>query len=117
MESKKGILLIFIVSLIFTLSACTDANQENQNSAGGKGQDQEVIFMGIIEEIHDQTALVSVEEGEILASGNQVGNVDLSLASHITFQIGDKVRVGYDGIVRETHPLSINTTSIELIKD
>lgn len=117
MNNKKSILLMFILLLIFILSACTNDSQENQNSAGGKGQDQEAIFIGRIEKIHNQTALVSVEEGEILASGSQVGDVDLSLASHITFQIGDKVKVGYDGIIRETHPLSINTTSIELMKD
>lgn len=86
----------------------------NENEDTSIGTVAEATFIGTIEEINGDNALVSIEEGEILNSGNKV-DVNLSVASDTTFEIGDKVRVGYDGHIREIFPLGINTTFVELI--
>lgn len=70
-------------------------------------------FVGTIESIEKDSAIVKIEEGEILKSGNRAG-VDLSVAEDTTFQVGDKIKVGY-GYVGESYPLYIETKSVKLI--
>lgn len=70
-------------------------------------------FVGIIETIEKDNAIVKIEEGEILKSGDKA-SVDLSVAKDTTFQVGDKIKVGY-GYVGESHPLYIETKSVKLI--
>ena len=108
----KKILLLTLVGLLSLLVGCGTPDNGN---ADGDDQKEEVTFTGSIEEIHEQSALVSIEKGDILKSGNEV-YIDLSVAGHITFEVGDKVRVGYDGIINESHPLGINTLFVELIE-
>ncbi|HLS52498.1 MAG TPA: hypothetical protein VK031_00865, partial [Tissierellaceae bacterium] len=116
MKNKKRILLIAIAFLILALTACTNGKEENKSSVGETDKSQQEInnedkvdstddyenkpnfFIGTIEEINGEVALVSIEKGEILKSGSKVG-VDLSVANDKTFQIGNKVKVGYDGII------------------
>lgn len=82
---------------------------------GCNSKDDVVSFTGTIKEINNQQAIVFIEEGEILHSGNQV-SVDLSVSKQ-TFQVGDHIRVTYDGEVRESFPLGINTVSVEVINE
>lgn len=70
-------------------------------------------FMGTIESIENDNAMVKIEEGEILKSGDKA-SVDLSVAKNTTFQVGDKIKVRY-GYVGERYPLYIETKSIKLI--
>ena len=70
-------------------------------------------FVGTIETIENDNALVKIEEGEILKSGDKA-SVDLSVARDTTFQVGDKIKVGY-GYVGERYPLYIETKSVKLI--
>lgn len=127
---------LFAISLLVFLFACSDLQDQELNDAyasqptsdgnettssqpidddnGKAGLVEEATFIGTIEEINGDTALVAIEEGAILNSGSIV-DIDLSVASDTTFEIGDKVRVGYDGIIRETYPLGINTIFVELL--
>src|SRR5690625_3060107 len=70
-------------------------------------------FIGTIESIENDNAIVKIEEGKILKSGDKA-SVDLSVAKDTTFQIGDKIKVRY-GKVRERYPLYIETKSVKLI--
>ncbi|MDQ0060468.1 hypothetical protein [Paenibacillus harenae] len=72
-------------------------------------------FIGTIEEMNGDSAPVYVDEGDILSSGKSV-YVDLSVNSEATFEVGDKIKVGYDGTVRETSPLGIDTLSVLLVE-
>lgn len=99
----KTLVILFTVILMSLLIAC--------HSSG----ESEETFTGIIKKINEQSAVVSIEDGDILNSGTEV-NVDLSVAEDITFQIGDKIRVGYHGDVRETHPLGIDTSFVERVE-
>lgn len=102
---KKGLLITLSLLLMF-VSACT-TKKETESS--------EYKFIGTISKIEDNIAIVSIEEGEILNSGNTV-KVDLSVNKEDVFFIGDKVEVEYDGMIRESNPLSINTISIKHVK-
>lgn len=77
----------------------------------------EATFTGTIEKINGHMALVTVKEGKILKSYHEV-DVDLSVAEDTNFKVGDQVNVGYvESEVRETAPLGINTTFVELMKE
>src|SRR5699024_2555831 len=132
MKDKKSVLLIVIALLILALVACTNGSQESQGSAGNTKQNQQfknnqdtvdstdrnedqATFTGTIEEINGNMALLSIDKGEILKSGSIV-DVNLSVESVTTFQIVDRVIVGHDRDIRETFPLGINTTFVELVK-
>ncbi|ALX47669.1 DUF3221 domain-containing protein [Lentibacillus amyloliquefaciens] len=107
---KKIKFTVFAIVLIGLLSACSSSNGDKT-----EGNETKETFTGTIEKITDQNvAIVTIEEGKILKSGREV-SVNLSVANDTTFQIGDKIRVGYDGKVRESYPLGINTTFVELI--
>jgi len=70
-------------------------------------------FIGSIESIEKENAIVKIEEGEILKSGDRA-SVDLSVAKNTTFQVGDTIKVRY-GNVGERSPLYIETKSVILI--
>lgn len=101
----KKITILFIALL---LAACQSGDDNTNNN------EVEATFTGTISEINQQNALVDIETGEILNSGNKV-YVDLSMSEE-NFKVGDKVEVGYDGLIRESHPLGINVIYIELIQ-
>lgn len=120
--------MIVLVSLLFACSSTNDkstVDKDNEASSlelsreidGNKSKEafEEITFIGTIDELNGDQALVSIEEGEILRSGSKV-DVNLSVASETSFKIGDKVKVGFDGDIRETFPLGINTTFVELVK-
>ncbi|MGA3676125.1 hypothetical protein [Lysinibacillus agricola] len=76
----------------------------------------EATFIGVIEEmINDREAFVYVTKTE----GSPVyGIIHINLAKNPdeTFQVGDKVKVGYDGTVQDTAPLTITTLTVELVE-
>lgn len=73
-------------------------------------------FIGEIEEmINNREAFVYVTKTE----GNPVyGIIYVNLAKNPdeTFQVGDKVKVGYNGKVQGAVPLTITTLSVELVE-
>lgn len=107
MQKKIGRIVILLLAVL-SLAACRSSDNETKNN------EAKAEFTGTISEIKDQSALVIIETGEILHSGDRV-SVDLS-NSEGDFQAGDKVKVGYDGIVRESYPLGINVIYVEKIE-
>lgn len=99
---KKSRLLLLILLTLGTLVAC---NFSKENRA-------EATFTGTISEIHETTAIIEIDEGEILNSGNRV-SINLSVADEETFEVGDKVRVGYEGGIMESYPLQVKTVFVE----
>lgn len=68
-------------------------------------------FKGIVLEVFEGAILVSVneEEDEIKSSDKISVSLDVKLKDGITnFEVGDKVRVFYDGTILETYPAQIN---------
>jgi len=99
-----------MIVLIGLIVACSFTNDDH--SEDNKIKD---TFTGTIELIEGQNAIVNITSGEILKSGKKV-SVDLSVAQDTTFRVGDEIKVGYEGEVRESGPLGINTTFVQLIE-
>lgn len=104
---NKIVLSLCLTVVAGLLFACGSENLE---------KDVKATFIGTIEEIHSSgTAYVS----EIEANDNKLlGPVVIGLPENKeeTFQVGDKVIVGYDGTAMEVAPVRIYTITIEKVK-
>ena len=112
---KKSYTLIIVIFLSCFLFACNSEDPKVKEDEGSEGNI--ITFIGTIEEISAQkTGLILVEEGGILQSSDKVW-VNLSINPTETFQVGDKVKVGYDGEVKESYPAQIKTLSVERVEE
>lgn len=68
------------------------------------GKIKELISDGDRAIVHTK---IGGSEGEVI--------VDFTVNSNETYQVGDKVKVGYDGTIMESSPAQINTLSVELV--
>ena len=69
-------------------------------------------FTGVVEEVSDKAIIVSVDEieDELMISDKMSVSLNVKLKdSRTDFNIGDRVRVFYDGVITETYPAGINT--------
>lgn len=69
-------------------------------------------FTGVVTEVFDKAIIVSVDEGEDeLKSSDKISvSLDVKLKDSMThFDVGDKVKVFYDGVIAESYPGQINT--------
>ena len=108
---KRG--FVFLTAIItIGLVACNADNHTSHEDSSIGTDSTTVNFDGTIEEINGDSALVAIDDGEILSSGDKV-TVDLSSAPDEIFEIGDKVQVEYDGMIQESYPLQVNTLSIQ----
>lgn len=98
---KKWSSLLLMIFSALLLAACSSTTEDGHS------------FTGTIEEISDQSAIVWIEEGDILASGDRA-TVNLAAATEeTTFEVGDTIIVTYSGPVGESYPLTITTESVE----
>lgn len=80
------------------------------------GNDVKATFVGIIEEVYEESATVSVIETDGIYKISGLVNINLSVNPEEPFQVGDKVKVGYDGTTMETSPLGIKTLTLEKVE-
>lgn len=109
---KKRWLVFTAVLLAGSKVACStndDTPDDEFNSITGSTT---VSFEGTIEEINGPSALVAIDDGSFLSLGDLV-TIDSSISPENTFEIGDQVRVGYDGSVQESYPLQIDTLTVK----
>ena len=85
-------------------------------ACGSENPKVKATFVGTIEEIHSSgTATVSeIEANDNKSFGLVV--IDLPANAEEPFQVGDKVKVGYDGTGLETAPVRISTITIEKVE-
>lgn len=77
-------------------------------------------FSGIVDEVYEQSILVRVNEGEDEINSSDLMSVSLDVTlkdSMIYFEIGDEVRVYYDGSIAESYPAQINKVYAIMIVD
>ena len=99
---KKTILVLFFV--IVLLAGCS--KKMNMNNVKN-----EPNFSGIVEEVSEQSILVKVNEAEDEFQSSDLMSVslDVELKDSITnFNIGDEVKIYYDGNIAESYPAQIN---------
>lgn len=115
---KKKLFLLLVAPFITFMIACRSENSEpvptNGNGIIEELESIKSIFTGTIEEISSETsALIVVDSGKILRSSDKV-TINLTKAlEDATFEVGDKIKVSYDGEVRESYPAQINKISVE----
>lgn len=77
-------------------------------------------FSGIIDEVYEQSILVRVNEGEDEKRSSDLMSVslDVMLKDSMTFfEVGEEVRVYYDGSIAESYPAQINKVYAIIIVD
>lgn len=75
---------------------------------------KEYSFCGTIRQVEQNLFFVEPDEGEqIRKSGNSVMIGKLQLDTNVKFEIGEHIRIFYDGDVMETYPLQIKAISYE----
>lgn len=95
---KKVVIVIGVC--LFFVTACTNDNKDTP---------QKVLFFDAsIMQIDGDLAIVSSDLGEIV--------VDLSVNKQTQFEVGDQIKVGYDGEIKESFPAQITTLSVERIE-
>lgn len=106
----RKVLITVIVLLFLIVTGCSNSQDNNNDS----NNTDNPVFTGTIKEINGNMAIVSA----VLVEGNPEGDVyvDLSVNKDESFQVGDKIKVEFDGIIRESHPAQINTISVELVE-
>lgn len=75
-------------------------------------------FTGVVEEVFDKAIIVSVDkiEDELIISDKVSVSLNVKLKdSRTDFDIGDRVKVFYDGVITETYRAEINTVYAILI--
>lgn len=102
----KALAIIFLLVIV----GCSSSTDESEGKFN-KPKTANLSFSGTIKEINSNTAIVNAklggEEGDVL--------VNLSVNSEETFQVGDRIKVGYDGTIMESSPAKINTLFVESI--
>ncbi|MEH7115599.1 DUF3221 domain-containing protein [Neobacillus niacini] len=100
------------IIVLLTIVGCSNSIERSEE----KNKEIKTVnssFIGTIKDINGNTAIGSAKVFE----GNPEGDlfVDLSVNNDETFQVGDKIKVGFDGIIKESNPAQINTLSVELV--
>ncbi len=94
--------LLIMSLLIVYLFGCTPMNMNNVI--------KEPNFLGIVEEVFDSTILLKVDEDQNMSSDLIIVSTNTKLKdSFKDFQIGQKVRVYYNGVVAESYPAQVST--------
>lgn len=96
------------------LKIIDDYNETNVN-INNKGQYQ---FVGTIIEAHDNTIIVEPEEGtNEIKSSDKISMKITRPTSGINdfYVVGNKVKITYNGNIRESYPAQISATNIELV--
>lgn len=106
----SNICKIIVIVVAIIIAGCS--NSPNKSIEDYVPKTEIFNFTGTIKEITRNTALVNakIEDGVVDVL------VDLSVNNQETFAVGDKIKVGYDGIIKESNPAQINTLSVELIE-
>lgn len=102
MKKKNYYLPLIILTITFILlTGCMPMNMNNVI--------KEANFSGTIEEVYEKSILVKVDENENIGSDLVSVSLDLQLKDSITdFEVGEEVRIYYDGNIAESYPAQVN---------
>ncbi len=111
---KKQLLLIFILSLILTVTACATPSG-GESEVGGN---EKAIFQATILEIRDGYYLVEPVDGSIeLNSADQITVPMTNMNPSPEPEVGDVLEIEYDGSIAESYPAQItNVYNISVVE-
>lgn len=112
---KKHLLLILILSLILTITACGMSSGDGESEVGG---DETVTFQATILEIQDGYYLVEPIEGSVeLNSADQITIPMINMNPSPEPEVGDVLEIEYDGSIAESYPAQIaNVYGIRVVE-
>lgn len=96
--------IFYLTFILVFLSACTKPMDMNSVV-------NEPNFIGVVEETEGDSMLVRVDKDFDEASSSDLISVslDVELKDSMTdFNVGDKVRIYYDGNIAESYPAQVN---------
>lgn len=111
MNKYKTYLLLVIVFMTLISGCRKTLNMENVVN--------EANFEATIKEVYENSILVKVSIDEYLISADLIKvSLDVKVKESITnFEVGDKVRIYYDGSIAESYPAQVNNTYAIIILD
>ena len=112
---RKQVLVILVLSLILTVTACGTSSGGGESKAGG---DENVTFQAVVLEIHDGYYLVEPVEGSAeLNSADRITIPMTDMDSPTEPEVGNILEIEYDGSIAESYPAQImNVYSIHVIE-
>lgn len=108
----KKLLLCLVTALVLITGCSKEMNMDKVLN--------EPNFVGVVTEVNEHSILVKVNEDEddIRSSDLMSVSLDVEIDDSITdFNIGDEVRVYYDGMIAESYPAQINKVYAIMLVD
>ena len=112
---RKQVLVILVLSLILTVTACGTSSGGGESEVGGNGK---ATFQATILEIHDGHYLVEPVAGSTeLNSADQITVPMTNMNPSPEPEVGDVLEIEYDGSIAESYPAQItNVHSISVVE-
>ena len=104
-----GMLILFSILIMYVFKPLTMDDINNKPN-----------FTGVVIEVHEKSILVLVndDEDEFKSSDKMSVSLDVQLKdSMIDFEVGNTVKVFYDGSIAESYPAQINTVFAIVLLD
>ena len=80
-------------------------------------EQKEFSFCGTVTQVEKNLVFVKPDESEeISKSGDNIMVQKLKIDSDVKFEIGERVKITYDGDIMDTYPLQIKAIKYESIK-
>ena len=112
---RKQVLVILVLSLILTVTACGTSSGGGESEVGGN---EKATFQATILEIHDGYYLVEPVAGSTeLNSADQITVPMTNMNPSPEPEVGDVLKIEYDGSIAESYPAQItNVYSISVVE-
>lgn len=115
MKNKKIVIIIGGAFLLIILLVAYVYRPLTLNNISNKPN-----FKGVVTEVYENSMMVSVnaDEDESKSSDLMIVSLDVKIKDSMTdFEVGNKVKVYYDGNIAESYPAQINTVYAVLLVD
>ena len=90
----------------------------NYNDFEEEMKQNEYSFYGTIIQVEENLFFVEPDENEEIRKLSDLIMVEkLKIDTNVKYEIGEKVKIIYDGVVMETYPAQINATKYERIRE
>lgn len=109
---KKIFAIILALMCILALAGCQNLPADNDTPPGVLPSDGNVTFIAQVLEVHAGSYLIQPVEGS--AELNSADKITVPAQDGVNAQVGDYIKVTYDGQLMESYPAQIHRATIEL---
>lgn len=88
---------------------CNDYEDENYSN-----WEERHLFIATILEVNENSIMVKPVEGSYESKSSD--KIIIKKINTVNYEIGDKLKITYNGLIEESYPAQISATEIELIK-